>query len=87
MSVRTTETLVTFTQPFRTTALDDLQPAGTYRVVTDEEEMIGMSFLAFRRTATALHLPAIEISAMTRQVVQIDPTELDAILKADSRPA
>lgn len=87
MSVRTTEALVSLTHPFRTSALDEMQPAGTYRIVTDEEEIIGLSFLAFRRTATMLHIPAIEISAMARQVVAIDPGELDAILEADSRPA
>ena len=87
MSVRTTEATVTFAHPFRTAALDRIQPAGTYRVVTDEEEIIGLSFLAFRRTATMLHIPAIGSSATARQVVTIDPNELDAILEADSRPA
>lgn len=87
MTVRTTEAMVTFDHPFRITALDRPQPAGTYRVVTDEEEIIGLSFLAFRRTATMLHVPAIEISKTARQVVTIEPEELDAILEADSRPA
>lgn len=87
MSVRTTERQVKLSHPFRTSGLDELQPAGTYRIVTDEEEIIGLSFLAFRRTATMLHVPAIEISATAHQVVTIDPAELDAILEADSRPA
>ncbi len=87
MSIRSSEALVTLSHPFRTSGLDAVQPAGTYRVVTDEEEIIGISFLAFRRTATTLHVPAIEISATARQVVAIDPAELDAILEADSRPA
>lgn len=87
MTVRTTESTVTLSHPFRTAALDRIQPAGTYRVVTDEEEIIGLSFLAFRRTATLLHIPALETSSIAKQVVAIDPTELDAILAADSRPA
>lgn len=87
MTVRTTESTVTFSHPFRTTALELIQPAGTYRVVTDEEEIIGLSFLAFRRTATTLHMPALGVSTTTRQVVSIEPSELDAILEADSRPA
>lgn len=87
MSIRTTEALVTLTHPFRTSVLDQIQPAGTYRICTDEEEIIGLSFLAFRRTATMLHIPAIEISATARQVVAIDPGELDAILAADSLSA
>lgn len=87
MTVRTTERTVTFARPFRMRALDRTQPAGTYRVVTDEEEIIGLSFLAFQRTATMLHIPAIETSSTPRQVVSIDPTELDAVLEADLRPA
>lgn len=87
MSVRSSEALVTLSHPFTTSGLDGVQPAGTYRIVTDEEEIVGISFLAFRRTATLLHVPAIEISKTARQVVSIDPAELDAILEADSRPA
>ena len=87
MPVRTTEALVTLSRPFRTSGLDRVQPAGTYRVVTDEEEIVGLSFLAFRRTATMLHVPAIGTSSAVRQIVSIDPAELDAILEADSRPA
>jgi len=55
--VRTTESTITFRRPFTLSALDKAQPAGTYRVVTEEEEIDGLSFVAFRRTATLLHLP------------------------------
>lgn len=87
MTVRTTESTVTFARPFRTSALERTQPAGTYRIVTDEEEIFGLSFLAFRRTATTLHIPAVGALTTARQAVSIDPTELDAILAAESRPA
>ena len=50
MSVRTTETTVTFKHPFTLPSFDGPQPAGTYRLVMDEEEILGLSFLAFRRT-------------------------------------
>jgi hypothetical protein len=59
MADRTTETTVTFKHPFSLTSLDSRQPAGTYRLVMDEEEILGLSFLAFRRTATMLHIPAL----------------------------
>jgi hypothetical protein len=52
MTVRTTETTVTFRHPFTLTSLDRPQPAGTYRLVTDEEEILSLSSLAFQRTAT-----------------------------------
>lgn len=79
--VRTTGEPVTLSHPFRTSALDRVQPAGTHRIVTDEEETIGLSFLAFRRKATMLHVPAIEVSATAREIVPIDSAEPDAILE------
>jgi hypothetical protein len=59
MNIRTTETTITFQQPFMLQAFDCKQPAGTYRLVIDEEEIIGLSFLAYQRTATLLHTPAL----------------------------
>jgi hypothetical protein len=35
-----------------TTRADSKLPAGTYRLVTEEEEIPALSFVAFRRTAT-----------------------------------
>lgn len=84
MTVRTSETTVTFRHPFALAALDGPQPAGSYRLVTDEEEILGLSFLAFRRTATLLHLPAIAVTGTARQVVPVDPAELEAAMTADS---
>ncbi|WP_338000432.1 hypothetical protein [Chelativorans sp. YIM 93263] len=68
---------------------DTWQPAGTYRLVVDEEEIFGLSFLAYRRTATLLHTPAISVQRGRHQVVEVDPEELAAALDADvlaSRP-
>jgi hypothetical protein len=84
-SVRTTETTITFRRPFTLSALDKAQPAGTYRVVTEEEEIDGLSFVAFRRTATLLHLPALATASATQQVVTVDPLEWTAIVEADGR--
>jgi len=87
MAVRTTETMVTFKHPFTLTSLDGRQPAGTYRLVLDEEEILGLSFLAFRRTATMLHIPAISpalsISGRPNQVFSVNSAELAAALEAD----
>ena len=38
--MRTTETAVTFRHPFVLAALAATQPAGTYRLVTEEEEIL-----------------------------------------------
>ncbi len=71
--------------PFTLSALDKAQPAGTYRVVTVEEEIDGLSFVAFRRTATFLHLPALSTPSATQQVVNVDPSEWTALVEADGR--
>lgn len=84
MSGRSLETTVTFLHPFSLSAIDGEQPAGTYRLVTDEEEILGLSFLAFQRIATMLHLPAISTVGQAAQVYRIDPVELAAKLEADA---
>ena len=85
MTTRTTETTVTFRRSFTLAALDGAQPAGTYRVETDEERLEGLSFDAFQRVATMLHLPAMSAAGSGHQVVTVDPAELAAALEADSR--
>ena len=80
-----TETTVTFRHPFTLAALDSVQPAGTYRIETDEELLEGLSFAAFQRVATMLHLPAMSAPGGRRQVVTVDPGELSAALEADGK--
>jgi hypothetical protein len=83
MTTRSRETAVTFTRPFALSGVDRPLPAGTYRVVVDEEDIPGLSFLAFRRTATMLHFPAVSERAGGGEVFVIDPDELAAALEAD----
>ncbi len=83
--MRTTETMITFRHPFVLSVLDKTQPAGTYRLVTEEEEIPRLSFGAFRRTAMLLHLPALPTTSDTHQVVSVDPVEWAAIVEADGR--
>jgi hypothetical protein len=66
-SRRTIEIMVTFRHPFVLTALETAQPAGTYRLVTDEQEIPGLSFVAFRRSAAMLHLPVLPATGATHQ--------------------
>jgi hypothetical protein len=83
MPTRSTSTTVTFRRPFVLPELDKPQPAGTYRVVTDEDEIQGLSFLAFHRVGTLLHLPSLATTTGSEQMVQIDPASLAAALTAD----
>jgi hypothetical protein len=54
MTVRTTSKTVTFMHPFSLTRTDEVQPAGTYTVKTDEELLQPSSLPAYRRIATLL---------------------------------
>ena len=84
MSTRTTVTTVTFQRSFTLSALEGTQPAGTYRLVTEEEQIPDLSFTAFRRTETLLYLPADPVPGGTRQVVNVSPDELAEALAADA---
>jgi hypothetical protein len=84
MSIRTTETTVTFRRPFTLAALDGAQPAGTYRLVVEEEQIPGLSFIPFRRVATLLHMPADSVPGGTREVVSVLPDELAEAVAADA---
>jgi hypothetical protein len=83
MTVRTSHKTVTFTRPFSLSAIDEVQPAGTYTVETDEELLQGVSFPAYRRIATLIFLPSRPGGAFVEQVVNIDPQELEAAQERD----
>src|SRR4051794_32132170 len=80
MATRTTDTTVTFSHAFQLHALEGPQPAGTYRVVFDEEEILGLSFLAYRRIATMLHTPAVTERSTTGQVHIVEQADLSDAL-------
>ncbi|GBD49853.1 hypothetical protein [Methylopila sp. Yamaguchi] len=83
MSRRTQESTVTFLRPFTLKALDNPQPAGTYRLVVDEDEILGVSILAYRRVATMLQTPALAVRVGAVQFHLVDPADLTAALDAD----
>ncbi len=85
MTERTTETTITFKRPFRLSCFDKLQPAGSYRLVIDEEEILGLDLVAYQRKATKLHVPCVDAVESTHQVFQIDCAELANALEADGR--
>ena len=85
MPERTIETTVTFTHPFMLSQFDATQAAGTYQLVIEEEEILGLSFAAYRRTSTVLHIPANLSETGHRQAIPIDHKELEAALESDVR--
>jgi hypothetical protein len=86
MTVRTTSKTVTFMHPFNLSGTDEVQPAGTYTVETDEELLEPLSFPAYRRVSTLMRLPARSTGTVLTQIVEVNPMELAAALARDAEP-
>jgi hypothetical protein len=86
MTVRTSRKTVTFTRPFSLSGIDEVQPAGSYTVETDEEELPGVSFPAYRRIATLILLRSRNGGRVIEQLISIDPLELQAAQERDAGP-
>jgi hypothetical protein len=84
MTIRTTSRTVTFAHPFFLKGIVEEQPAGSYVVETDEEQIETASVQAYRRISTLIRLPARPGSLVLGQVVDIDPAELAAALGRDA---
>jgi hypothetical protein len=82
---RTTLTTMTFSRPFSLTDVEGAQPAGNYTVETIDTTLDNLSFTAYRRISTSIRLPAVGAVARQRQVIFIDPLELEAALKRDAQ--
>lgn len=86
MAIRTNETRITLAHPFTVDSLGTPLPAGTYRLVTEEEEIPGISFLAFRRTATILYAPALSgKGGGPQQAIPTSPEEMTVIFDRDKQ--
>jgi hypothetical protein len=87
--VRKTESTVTFSFPFELPELGRTLPAGTYRLVTDEQVLTGTdvdlpaSGQAYARVATMLMLPAVNAPSAHTEILWINPAELESALAAD----
>jgi hypothetical protein len=76
-------TQVTFRHAFHLKGADGLQPPGTYAVETDEELIAGLSFPAYRRVSTTIALWSAYGGTAVRQMVTIDPADLEEAQKKD----
>jgi hypothetical protein len=85
MPERSTVTTVTFQHRFSLSDLDGPQPAGTYTVETIDATLDNLSFVAWRRISTLMMVPAIGVATRQRQMILIDPLELETALKRDAR--
>ncbi|GLS29374.1 hypothetical protein SAMN04488498_13831 [Mesorhizobium albiziae] len=83
MSTRTTHSVVHFSAPFSLTGVDDIQPPGDYAIEEDEEQIDGISWLAYRRVAMFIHLPSVASNSRTTQLIAIDYADLEAAQQQD----
>ena len=79
MTSRTIDRTVTFQRSFILSNADGQYPPGEYLVQTDEEMIDQLSFPAWRRIATMIHVRR----GGATQVVTVSPKELDLILSRD----
>jgi hypothetical protein len=83
MMNRTVTTQVTFHHPFQLDGIAETRQAGTYLVETEEEQLQGVSFEAWRRLETVIHLPQQPGGPMVDQVVAVSPKALEVALALD----
>jgi hypothetical protein len=87
MSARTIHSIAHFGAAFVLGGLEGKLPAGDYDIDHDEEMINGLSWVAWRRVATFIHLPARTVKGPNSQLVAIDQTELETALRRDRENA
>ena len=87
MQERTTRKSVVFLQPFSLAGVDEMLEPGTYTVETLEELIEGLSFVAFRRVSTTIQMEVKGFGQRARQVIAIDPVDLEVAQKIDALQA
>jgi len=80
---RTTEATVTFIRPFMIVGFAQQLPAGTYVIETEEEPIQGLSFPAYRRVSTTLHVDKLPGRPGQKELWRIAPEALQAALIQD----
>jgi len=81
--MRSTRSTVTFSNAFTLPGCPDDLPAGTYEVVAEEELLHGLSFAAWRRTATFLTVRGGGRGTGRTELLPIAQSDLDAALGRD----
>ncbi len=83
MAIRQSQEIVTFTKPFVISGYPQQLPAGAYLVEIEEEPIEGVSFMAYRRTATTLHVARVPGRPGESQAWSVDPAALASALALD----
>lgn len=83
MNKKTTQRVVSFTSDFTLPGIGARQPAGDYRIEQDEELLESLTRLAWVQTKTFIHIPAIGTQSPVKQMVAVEPSDLEATLQKD----
>jgi len=83
MTIRTTSKFVLFNHAFKIGLWSQSHPPGSYRVDTDEELIEGLSFIAYKRKLTVIHLPSNYKSKHLTRALTVCASDLDIALKKD----
>ena len=81
--IRSTTMDITFCHAFALKGLESAVPPGTYRIDIEEEQIDGLSFLAYRRLATFIRVPVAGRSGSSQDLL-VDPKELEQALLRDA---
>lgn len=84
MTERVTHKTIRFMHPFVLAGVEGEQPAGSYTVETIEEPLGDLSFVAHRRVSTTITLASRQFGPASRQVVTIDPEDLEEAQRKDA---
>lgn len=81
--MRSSRTVVTFFHAFTLPGYTDCLPAGQYQVVAEEELIQGLSFEAYRRTATYLEIRNRGGQAGRTELRPVSESGLELALRRD----
>jgi hypothetical protein len=83
MTERVSHKSVSFAHPFSLRGVERTLPLGTCDIEVTEEPLNGTSRIAYRRVSTTIALPSPNLASVSRQLVQVEPADLEAALARD----
>lgn len=87
MNMRSSRSTVTFANRFVLSGYPGDLPAGNYEILVEEEQLLGISFDAYRRTATYLVVQGKAGQAGRTEMRATTESDLNAALRRDQKAA
>lgn len=84
MNIRSITSTVTFSNPFTLSGYPGDLPAGEYEILVEEELLQGLSFEAYRRTATYLMIRGTGARAGQSELRATNENDLKEALRRDA---